>query len=267
MEADARNRNVRAHEGLDRIPFPHRTINHLALRSIVTHLKEQGGLAAHNPRVLDVGCGAGFLLQNMLTRGWDAWGIDPNPRGAAMEPPLRERIPGETMESLDGKDFHAITAIEVLEHVEDYTALLLSMYRQLVPGGILVVTVPNDWEFQVEAAPDGSPEPRYGHLWRFRAGDLVTDFEQLGAEAMVTPVYSRALDRRLYRFTRLLPNRFVLRLNDALVRKRHDGAWLLGMVVRGTDEAGSIPHTPKPASALHYSEVDPFARNQKAGTA
>jgi len=265
MDSDARDRNFRAHEGLDRIPFPHRTVNQFALRKIEGHFPDRGGGdEVDRPRVLDVGCGAGYLLQVMLARGWDAWGIDPFPRGAALESPLRDRITASTLESLNGPGFDAITAIEVLEHVEDYTGLILQMFRHLLPGGILVVTVPHDWEFQVDFAPDGSPEPRYGHLWRFRAGDLSADLKQLGASALVEPIYSRSLDRRHYRFSRLLPAGRAMKLSDSLTAKRSDGAWLLGSVSRGAAGEGNIPLILKPSTAVHYTRVHPFDTGDQA---
>ena len=263
MDANARERNVRAHEGLDRIPFPHRIINQMALRRIDDHLKEQESDISDHPRVLDVGCGAGFLLQQMLKRDWDAWGIDPYPRGAALEPPLRERIAGGTVETIDGAGYHAVTAIEVLEHVEDYTGLILSMFRQLLPGGILIVTVPHDWDFQVDIAPNGSLEPRYGHLWRFRITDLTTDLQQISTTAQVSPVYSRTLDRRLFRFTRFLPPSLILRLSNVLIKKWNDGAWLLGTVIKTGESMDPIPESLKPSTAVHFAGVHPFVTGEQ----
>jgi 2-polyprenyl-3-methyl-5-hydroxy-6-metoxy-1,4-benzoquinol methylase len=42
-----------------------------------------------------------------------------------------------------GRPFHAATLIEVLEHLDDPLTVLHLLYQRMVPGGILVVEVPN----------------------------------------------------------------------------------------------------------------------------
>ena len=208
---------------MDRIPFPQRTINYIALRKIRDHIQ------AHQrpvdvPRVLDVGCGAGFLLRHMLRDGWDALGVDPYPRGAALRPPLKERVIAGSLEDVPEGGFHAVTAIEVLEHVEEYPSLLREMLHLLEPGGLLVVTVPNDWEFRAVEGPGGTLEPMYGHLWRFGREDLEADLASISDSVEVESVYSRHLDRRIYLFSRLFHPSSVVRLSQILVDHHDDGA-------------------------------------------
>jgi SAM-dependent methyltransferase len=193
----------------------------------------------------------------MLKRGWEALGVDPYPRGAATLEPLRSRVISGRLDAVGGEEFDAVTAIEVLEHIPDYPDLLEGMVTLLRPGGILVVTVPNDWNFQPVPGPEGRVEPKYGHLWRFSASELESDLTRSGGNAVVREIYSRHLDHRLYRYSRVLTGPMSQRLSARLVARHDDGAWLLGSVV-GRKEFGqrTAPGEVKP-SARSYRD-DPL---------
>jgi len=96
-------------------------------------------------RLLDVGCGPGFLLRVARDRGWEPTGIDPSPFSV-------ERARTEGIEAHQGMledlalpeaSFDAITLMQVIEHVVDPRALLAECRRLLRPGGALVVATPN----------------------------------------------------------------------------------------------------------------------------
>ena len=103
-------------------------------------------------RILDYGCGPGFLLQQLLEAGYSAAGGDistdvigchgpklGSPKNLvglfAIDDLLRER-----------RTFDAIFLIEVVEHLyDDALAATLGNCRSLLrPGGRLLVTTPND---------------------------------------------------------------------------------------------------------------------------
>jgi SAM-dependent methyltransferase len=44
--------------------------------------------------------------------------------------------------------FDAITCLDVLEHVSDVQSVMMEMYRVLVPGGVVLTTVPNRRAFR-----------------------------------------------------------------------------------------------------------------------
>jgi 2-polyprenyl-3-methyl-5-hydroxy-6-metoxy-1,4-benzoquinol methylase len=103
-------------------------------------------------RLLDVGCGGGSLVQCADKAGWSAIGLEPSAdacRGAARERQARgepsvRMIAGqlETAPFSDGR-FHAVTMLDVLEHVWDPFACLVVARRLLIPGGLLLVETPN----------------------------------------------------------------------------------------------------------------------------
>jgi 2-polyprenyl-3-methyl-5-hydroxy-6-metoxy-1,4-benzoquinol methylase len=108
-------------------------------------------------RVLDIGAGLGELVGSLMEAGFDVTGLEPSRTAVEF---ARERgrplqvgsIPG----SLSGPEYDGawdvITLINVLEHVADASSVLREMSRLLVPGGILVVRVPNDFSEMQESA-------------------------------------------------------------------------------------------------------------------
>ena len=158
-ELELMNRNIRAHKNLTRLDFPHTTINSIVLDKVRLWFQQKSVNKVTNFRLLDVGCGTGYFLSRALKQGWEAWGVDPYPRGAAIRLPLKKRVITGTIDCLVSSRFDCVTAVEVLEHVNDYLRLVNSTMKVLRPGGLLVITVPNDWQFRAALGPNGSVEP------------------------------------------------------------------------------------------------------------
>jgi len=108
------------------------------LKSISTKLQ----LA--RPRILDVGCGTGANLE-MLAHFGEAEGVDVSPQALAFcrERGLEKVWPGEA-EKLPFEDssFDVVTALDVVEHLDDDTAGLREIGRILRPGGRALIFVP-----------------------------------------------------------------------------------------------------------------------------
>ena len=96
-------------------------------------------------RLLDVGFGAGALLEAARRAGWEAAGVEVS-RTACEHVRARgfEVFCGELAAAgyPDGH-FDVVTASEVLEHVTDPRALLGDIARAVRPGGLLWMTTPH----------------------------------------------------------------------------------------------------------------------------
>lgn len=98
-----------------------------------------------NGRLLDVGFGAGALLEAAGRAGWEAWGVEVS-RTACEHVRARgfEVFCGELAAAgYPENHFDVVTASEVLEHVSDPRAMLRDIARVVRPGGLLWMTTPH----------------------------------------------------------------------------------------------------------------------------
>jgi 2-polyprenyl-3-methyl-5-hydroxy-6-metoxy-1,4-benzoquinol methylase len=116
--------------------------------------------------MLDVGCGEGFVIRHFSSLGWQVAGIDFSRAGVEQINPDCAHLveQGDVFRLLEAK----ITAAEqydlvwlgnVLEHVLDPVGLLQSLRQLVSPGGLLVVTVPNDGSAYQETLLDSGAIP------------------------------------------------------------------------------------------------------------
>jgi len=103
-------------------------------------------MVRRNGRVLDVGCASGEFLAAAGARGWELYGVEPSPIGAAQA----ECVPGATIHTgtLDTAPwadayFDGVAFFEVIEHLQSPRAYIEKIGRLLRPGGMLVMSTPN----------------------------------------------------------------------------------------------------------------------------
>ncbi len=96
-------------------------------------------------RLLDIGCGAGNLLQAARKNGWDAQGLDVSANAVKHVSGLGfEVFQGELRDArLPAQHFDVITAAEILEHLPEPRLLVQEVLRLLRPGGLFWTTTPH----------------------------------------------------------------------------------------------------------------------------
>lgn len=108
-----------------------------------------GSVNGHAPRLLDVGCSGGFLVEAARRQGFEAVGVDPDPVTVDY---AREHYPDSTFicgtiddvpADVVGDGFDAIYSSEVIEHIPDARGFVKSLAKALRPGGILYITTPD----------------------------------------------------------------------------------------------------------------------------
>ena len=97
-------------------------------------------------RLLDVGCGLGFMVGAAARRAWDASGLDLNPDAVAWaRTHVSKQIDVGALDTFDAPEssFDCITLLDLIEHVADPRAELGPVARALRPGGLLVIVTPD----------------------------------------------------------------------------------------------------------------------------
>jgi 2-polyprenyl-3-methyl-5-hydroxy-6-metoxy-1,4-benzoquinol methylase len=100
-------------------------------------------------RVLDIGCGNGYIAGLFAEKGCAVVGIDPSDSGIAQ---AREAHPAsrfevdlatpDLRERLGEEPFDLVVSAEVAEHVYDADEWALACFHALKPGGQLILTTP-----------------------------------------------------------------------------------------------------------------------------
>lgn len=143
---------------------PLHVVNELRLDYVVNQVALHFGKARANAlyglRVLDLGCGGGLLAEPMARQGAIVVGVDASPGNIAAAQrhgqlhgvDIDYRL-GEPAQVVPAKEkFDVVMALEVVEHVSDVPAFLVTAASHLAPGGLLFVsTIDRTWKSYVFA--------------------------------------------------------------------------------------------------------------------
>ncbi|NER09927.1 2-polyprenyl-3-methyl-5-hydroxy-6-metoxy-1,4-benzoquinol methylase [Muriicola jejuensis] len=111
--------------------------------------------AGRNLRVLDVGAGTGSFISYLRSRGWQADGVEPNPRarnaaskkGVCLQPSLLE---------IPDRQYDVLTLWHVLEHFRDLDKEVDALLSRIKEDGTLFIALPNFRSYDAKV---------YGEYW------------------------------------------------------------------------------------------------------
>lgn len=164
------------------------TPSYLVKRRVIIEYLEQ----CSGTNVLEVGCGCGDLLHVLERKGYTGIGID------ISEDALNVASAGFsgnaikviccTPEDLKEK-FEIVIASEVMEHCQDDALFLSNLWKRLLNGGYVLLTVPahmDDW---------GANDDFCGHIRRYERDELFTALQVAGFDDIViysygVPIYN-----------------------------------------------------------------------------
>ncbi|MCX6570703.1 MAG: bifunctional 2-polyprenyl-6-hydroxyphenol methylase/3-demethylubiquinol 3-O-methyltransferase UbiG [Candidatus Aminicenantes bacterium] len=166
-----------------------------AKRKLVEELKIDPQVTA----ALDVGCGGGFLTEEIARMGFDSTGVDPSERSVraaashARESGLDIRYGTGVGESLPFEDrsFGAVFCCDVLEHVRDLPKVISEISRVLKPGGVFCYdTLNRTWASLLGAIKIGQVWKPWAfmppdlHVWRMfiKPGEMKSLLRRNGLE-------------------------------------------------------------------------------------
>jgi 2-polyprenyl-3-methyl-5-hydroxy-6-metoxy-1,4-benzoquinol methylase len=128
-------------------------------------------------KILDFGCGNGTFLQKMMEGGWQAYGLDFDPKAVShcKTKGINANTGDIPSQNYPDNFFDVITINHVIEHVHEVDELLTTCNKVLKKGGKLVIATPNTESWQHKIYNDTWLQldpPRHLHI--FNIGNLET---------------------------------------------------------------------------------------------
>jgi 2-polyprenyl-3-methyl-5-hydroxy-6-metoxy-1,4-benzoquinol methylase len=96
-------------------------------------------------RLLDIGCGVGFLLEQAKKRGWDIYGTEYSQKAIDIcrDKGIEMKKGSIDSSTFNKKDFDVIISIEVIEHLNNPNREIEEIKKLLRNGGLFYCTTPN----------------------------------------------------------------------------------------------------------------------------
>ncbi len=171
------------------------------LESFLGKIADELRMTYDELRILDVGCGTGANLE-MLKNFGESEGVDVSDealefcrgKGLKVHKGLAEELPFED------ESFEVVTALDVVEHLDDDVAGLKEMYRVLKKGGKTLIFVPAFmWLWSVQ-------DDISNHRIRYTKKQIVERLEKAGFEV------ERATYANITFFAPILAGRTIMKL-------------------------------------------------------
>lgn len=130
---------------------------------------------------LDIGCGTGYGTAELAKHAAKVFGIDAAPDAVNYSrqhyplPNIHFDVGSATSLPFPDRAFDVITAFEVIEHLDDWRALLLEAKRVMNASGILFISTPNKL-YYAESREQQGPNPF--HVHEFEAAEFQTVLEE-----------------------------------------------------------------------------------------
>jgi len=166
-------------------------------------------------KLLDIGCGDGFLLRMQKENGWDVYGQDINPKAVTNLKKLGIKCYSCDISRLPYKKyFDVITLFHVLEHIDNPKKFLLKIKSLIKNNGSLIIEVPNINSLEANIFKSGNiylGAPV--HLFQFSEQNLRLLLETNGFN--VTSVKYNWISPQAYTFSfiHLFERKFNLKIN------------------------------------------------------
>jgi SAM-dependent methyltransferase len=136
-----------------------------------------------NGRVLEIGSGPGWMLEEFAALGWNAVGLEREEIAAAYQG--KATVLSGGLEALpEGDQFDLVLLFQALEHMTDPLDILRSCRARMPKGGRLIISVPNFESWQARWAKSDwfhLDPPR--HLFHFTPNSLAELFQKAGFKA------------------------------------------------------------------------------------
>lgn len=151
-------------------------------------------LSTPKPKLLDIGCSVGAIVETANDLGWKGTGVDVSQTAVdfCCDRGLDCRqFDGTTLPFADAT-FDAITSWHVIEHVFDVGETLHDWYRVLKPGGVMVLETPDAGYLKVRLK--GARYQKFWapeHIYTFQKHNLEPFLQNAGFEMLPNPILGK----------------------------------------------------------------------------
>jgi len=164
----------------------------LSFDQLVAPLLDDAKARGRKPRLLDVGCATGALLEHFQGLGWAVTGVEASEAQAIYgRKTYGLDIRASTLEDakLAAASFDLVHASQLIEHLNDPGAFLLETRRLLGPGGLLFLATPNADGFQARLLGRRWRSAINDHLYLFSLSTISDLLDECGFEILATATW------------------------------------------------------------------------------
>ena len=113
-------------------------------RELARHARRVARFLRPRPgdRLLEVGCGRGWLTRSVQERCPATWGVDVNPSSIAHGVAPNLLVMDATALDFEDAQFDHVFSFHTIEHVPDVVGALREMHRVVAPGGRVLLVYP-----------------------------------------------------------------------------------------------------------------------------
>ena len=139
-----------------------------------------------NGKLLDIGCGPGYLMEEAKKFGFDVYGVEVGNKAAhiAKDKFGNDKVYNGVLEEskFENKYFDIIVMSDVLEHVENPLVLFKLSYNMLNQNSYIIITTPNTNSFTCKSMKSKWPHYNIEHIHYFNKKSIqilsnITGFE------------------------------------------------------------------------------------------
>lgn len=148
------------------------------------YLKKINHYITRKERLLEIGCGNGFFLEEALRQGYqEVYGVEPSREAVAKAPEtIRHNIRIEMFKGdlFPQNFFDAICVFQTFDHVSDPAVFLRDCLALLKPGGVLLTFNHNSRSWSARILGERSPIIDIEHTYLYNTKTMRTIFERNG---------------------------------------------------------------------------------------
>lgn len=152
-------------------------------------------------RLLDIGCGQGFLAAEAIARGYEVTGVDVSEELLGQAGRYASNAETYIMKAedldFDHESFDVCTLVDVLEHTRNPYQVLKKVWQMLKSGGILVLAMPSLDSVTARIMKERWFEFKQEHLFYFKTSTVQTLLYRAGFSAIQMHPHKKALDLKL----------------------------------------------------------------------